>query len=117
MSRNCLILDEPAASLDPVARREFLSEVLNIANQPNRTVLFSTHITSDIERVADTVAILKEGKNRLSRRAWRAERFGQTAAIFGVSPPAPKFFRARRACRRASTATMRWWQRAICRLK
>ncbi len=56
-----LILDEPAASLDPVARREFLSEVLNIANQPNRTVVFSTHITSDIERVADTVAILKEG--------------------------------------------------------
>jgi ABC-2 type transport system ATP-binding protein len=57
-----LILDEPAASLDPVARREFLIEVLNIANQPNRTVVFSTHITSDIERVADTVAILKAGQ-------------------------------------------------------
>jgi ABC-2 type transport system ATP-binding protein len=57
-----LILDEPAASLDPVARREFLIEVLNIANQPNRTVVFSTHITSDIERVADTVAILKDGQ-------------------------------------------------------
>ena len=57
-----LILDEPAASLDPVARREFLIEVLNIADQSNRTVVFSTHITSDIERVADTVAILKEGK-------------------------------------------------------
>jgi ABC-2 type transport system ATP-binding protein len=57
-----LILDEPAASLDPVARREFLREVLNIADQPNRTVVFSTHITSDIERVANTVAILKEGK-------------------------------------------------------
>ena len=57
-----LILDEPAASLDPVARREFLIEVLNIADQPNRTVVFSTHITSDIERVADTVAILKEGR-------------------------------------------------------
>jgi ABC-2 type transport system ATP-binding protein len=56
-----LILDEPAASLDPVARREFLIEVLNIANQSDRTVLFSTHITSDIERVADTVAILKDG--------------------------------------------------------
>jgi ABC-2 type transport system ATP-binding protein len=56
-----LILDEPAASLDPMARREFLSEVLNIANQPNRAVVFSTHITSDIERVADTVAILKDG--------------------------------------------------------
>lgn len=57
-----LILDEPAASLDPVARREFLSEVLNIAGQNNRTIIFSTHITSDLERVADTVAILKDGR-------------------------------------------------------
>jgi ABC-2 type transport system ATP-binding protein len=57
-----LIFDEPAASLDPVARREFLSEVLGIADQPNRTVVFSTHITSDIERVADTVAIVKDGR-------------------------------------------------------
>lgn len=57
-----LILDEPAASLDPVARREFLREVLNIAGQANRTVLFSTHITSDIERVADSVAIIQAGR-------------------------------------------------------
>jgi ABC-2 type transport system ATP-binding protein len=57
-----LILDEPAASLDPVARREFLREVLNIAGQSNRTVLFSTHITSDIERVADSVAIIQAGR-------------------------------------------------------
>jgi ABC-2 type transport system ATP-binding protein len=57
-----LILDEPAASLDPVARREFLREVLNIAGQSNRTVLFSTHITSDIERVADSVAIIQDGR-------------------------------------------------------
>jgi ABC-2 type transport system ATP-binding protein len=57
-----LILDEPAASLDPVARREFLSAVLAIAGQNNRTVVFSTHITSDIERVADTVAIVQQGR-------------------------------------------------------
>ena len=57
-----LILDEPAASLDPVARREFLAEVLIIAGQNDRTVVFSTHITSDIERVADTVAIVQEGR-------------------------------------------------------
>jgi ABC-2 type transport system ATP-binding protein len=57
-----LVLDEPAASLDPVARREFLTEVLSIADQADRTVVFSTHITSDIERVADTVAILKDGR-------------------------------------------------------
>jgi ABC-2 type transport system ATP-binding protein len=57
-----LILDEPAASLDPIARREFLSAILEIAVDGRRTVLFSTHITSDLERVADSVAILKNGR-------------------------------------------------------
>jgi ABC-2 type transport system ATP-binding protein len=57
-----LILDEPAASLDPSARREFLKTVLTIAAEGKRTVIFSTHITSDLERVADRVAILRRGK-------------------------------------------------------
>tara|TARA_R110002072_G_scaffold303121_1_gene494538 strand:+ start:61228 stop:62127 length:900 start_codon:yes stop_codon:yes gene_type:complete len=57
-----LILDEPVASLDPSARREFLSTILEIMRDENRTVLFSTHITTDLERVADHVAVLKEGK-------------------------------------------------------
>lgn len=56
-----LILDEPAASLDPAARREFLKAVLEIAAEGRRTVVFSTHITSDLERVADRVAILRGG--------------------------------------------------------
>jgi len=57
-----LILDEPVASLDPSARREFLSTLLEVTRDENRTVLFSTHITTDLERVADHVAVLKEGK-------------------------------------------------------
>jgi ABC-2 type transport system ATP-binding protein len=57
-----LVLDEPAASLDPAARREFLKAILDIAGDQRRTVLFSTHITSDLERVADRVAILSAGK-------------------------------------------------------
>lgn len=57
-----LILDEPVASLDPSARREFLSTLLEITRDENRTVLFSTHITTDLERVADHVAVLQEGK-------------------------------------------------------
>jgi ABC-2 type transport system ATP-binding protein len=56
-----LVLDEPAAALDPVARREFLAALLDIAADERRTILFSTHITSDLERVAGQVAILKEG--------------------------------------------------------
>jgi ABC-2 type transport system ATP-binding protein len=57
-----LILDEPAASLDPLARRQFLKLIIDLAEPGKRTVLFSTHITSDLERVADHVAILKEGR-------------------------------------------------------
>jgi len=57
-----LILDEPAASLDPLARRQFLQKIIELAEPGKRTVLFSSHITSDIEHVADRVAILKEGR-------------------------------------------------------
>ncbi len=56
------ILDEPAASLDPLARRQFLQMIIDLAEPGKRTVLFSTHITSDLERVADRVAILKSGR-------------------------------------------------------
>jgi ABC-2 type transport system ATP-binding protein len=61
-----LVLDEPAASLDPLARRQFLQMIIELAEPGKRTVLFSTHITSDLERVADSVAILKS-----SRIAWQ----------------------------------------------
>jgi ABC-2 type transport system ATP-binding protein len=57
-----LILDEPAASLDPLARRQFLRMIVELAEPGRRTVLFSTHITADLERVADRVAILKSGR-------------------------------------------------------
>ena len=57
-----LILDEPVASLDPVARREFLRSLLEVCQDEKHTVLFSTHITSDLERVASHLAILKEGR-------------------------------------------------------
>lgn len=57
-----LVLDEPVAALDPVARRDFLRTLLDIAQSENRTVLFSTHITTDLERVADRVAILRDGR-------------------------------------------------------
>jgi len=56
-----LILDEPVASLDPAARRQFLKTILTITSERECTVFFSTHITSDLERVADRVALLKDG--------------------------------------------------------
>ena len=60
-----LVLDEPAASLDPAARREFLAMMLQYVADLGQTVLFSTHITSDVERCADRVAILRAGKIQL----------------------------------------------------
>jgi ABC-2 type transport system ATP-binding protein len=57
-----LVLDEPAASLDPVARRDFLNTLLGLVADGRRTIVFSTHITSDLERVADRVAIIKGGQ-------------------------------------------------------
>lgn len=57
-----LILDEPVASLDPVARQNFLRTLLMLNDEIGQTILFSSHITTDIERVAADVAILHEGK-------------------------------------------------------
>jgi ABC-2 type transport system ATP-binding protein len=57
-----LMMDEPASGLDPVARRQFMQAVLEVAADPGRTVFYSSHIVSDIERVASHVWILREGQ-------------------------------------------------------
>ena len=59
-----LVLDEPVASLDPSARRQFFRTILEMLESHERTILFSTHITSDLERVANRVAILEDGQIR-----------------------------------------------------
>lgn len=56
-----LILDEPVASLDPIARRQFLQQLVEVAADENRAVIFSTHIVSDVERVANQVWMLRDG--------------------------------------------------------
>ena len=61
-----LVLDEPASTLDVVARREFLDEVLDVLRQGGPTVFLSSHILSDVERVADQVGILADGVLRVS---------------------------------------------------
>jgi ABC-2 type transport system ATP-binding protein len=57
-----LVLDEPMASLDPLARRDFLRELVERVLDRGTTVVFSTHILSDLERVAFNVAFLREGR-------------------------------------------------------
>lgn len=58
-----LILDEPTSGLDPIVREEFLEGTLQAAcDNSDRAVLFSSHILSDVERLADSVGILHGGK-------------------------------------------------------
>lgn len=57
-----IILDEPTSGLDPVARDELLDILAEYIENENRGVLFSTHITADVERIADYVTILHNGK-------------------------------------------------------
>ncbi|HBF33697.1 TPA: ABC transporter ATP-binding protein [Candidatus Sumerlaeota bacterium] len=57
-----LILDEPAAAMDPLARREFLNLLLELIQSPNRTIVISSHILTDIEKVVDQVVILNYGR-------------------------------------------------------
>ncbi|MEP0356553.1 ABC transporter ATP-binding protein [Paraglaciecola sp.] len=61
-SPELLVLDEPVASLDPGARRAFIKELIDINLDEQTSIIFSTHITSDIERAAADVAMLKSGK-------------------------------------------------------
>jgi ABC-2 type transport system ATP-binding protein len=57
-----LVLDEPVASLDPMARRQFLEQLVDASADGKRSVIFSSHIVSDIERLANRIWILKEGR-------------------------------------------------------
>lgn len=57
-----LILDEPTSGLDPVARDELLDILTEYIESGERSILFSTHITADLERIADYITVLHDGK-------------------------------------------------------
>ena len=57
-----LLLDEPAASLDPVARQDFLALLMEMIQTSGRAILISSHILTDIEKVVDRVLILDGGR-------------------------------------------------------
>jgi len=57
-----LILDDPTLGLDTVARRQFLELAIDVLQRDGRTILFSSHILSDVERIADHIGILTGGK-------------------------------------------------------
>ena len=57
-----LIFDDPTLGLDTVARRQFLELAIELIQQQGRTILFCSHILSDVERIADKIGILTAGK-------------------------------------------------------
>lgn len=57
-----LILDEPSSGLDPVVRRDILSAIIRTVAEEGRTVLFSSHLLDEVERVADEVGMLHAGR-------------------------------------------------------
>ena len=61
-----LILDEPFAGLDPLVRAEFLDSVLEITRQNEWAIFFSTHDIDDVEKLADDIIIIDEGRLQVS---------------------------------------------------
>ncbi|MED4402256.1 ABC transporter ATP-binding protein [Metabacillus fastidiosus] len=56
-----IIMDEPTAGLDPIFRRELLDLLQELMIDGNRTIFFSTHITTDLDRIADYIALIQRG--------------------------------------------------------
>ncbi|HET6666238.1 MAG TPA: AAA family ATPase, partial [Intrasporangium sp.] len=60
-----LLLDEPVASLDPLARRQFLQDLMEAVVEDGLSVVLSSHLVSDLERVCDHVIVLVESRVQL----------------------------------------------------
>ena len=61
-----LLLDEPSSGLDPIVRKDILGAIIRTIADDGRTVLFSSHLLSEVERVADQISMVKAGKILIS---------------------------------------------------
>ncbi|MGG5785288.1 ABC transporter ATP-binding protein [Bacillus albus] len=57
-----LIMDEPTSGLDPLVRSELMNILLDFMKEPGKSVFFSTHITSDLDKIADMIILIDDGK-------------------------------------------------------
>ena len=57
-----LVLDEPTNGLDPVAKHEILSELMQVVQDDSRTILYSSHNTQDVEQISDTITFIDRGR-------------------------------------------------------
>ena len=72
-----LVLDEPVASLDPLARREFLQDLMEAVAEHELSVVLSSHLVSDLERVCDHLVVLVDSRVRVA---------GDIAALLATHP-------------------------------
>jgi ABC-2 type transport system ATP-binding protein len=61
-----LILDEPLASLDPLARHDFMGSLMAAVAEDGLSVVFSSHVVAELERIADYLVVLNEGRPQLA---------------------------------------------------
>ena len=57
-----IIMDEPTSGLDPIFRREILDILYDIIQDENKSIFFSTHITTDLEKIADYITFIDDGE-------------------------------------------------------
>ncbi|MDP7014765.1 MAG: ABC transporter ATP-binding protein [Pirellulaceae bacterium] len=80
-----ILMDEPTSGLDPIVRRELLDKLRDILQDEQKAIVFSTHITSDLERIADYITCVHEGQILFcSPREEILEQWGVVRADEGV---------------------------------
>ena len=84
-----LILDDPTLGLDTVVRREFLESMIEIIQRQGRTILFSTHILGDVERVADRIGVMVDGVLRVDCPTEQFKSSVQQLVLEFNGPPPP----------------------------
>ncbi|MEH7342535.1 ABC transporter ATP-binding protein [Bacillus sp. JJ1532] len=68
-----IIMDEPTSGLDPIFRRELLDILHDLMQDGERTIFFSTHITTDLERIADYITFIHDGQHIFTKEYYKIE--------------------------------------------
>jgi ABC-2 type transport system ATP-binding protein len=87
-----LLLDEPAAGLDPISRRDLLDALIELLGAVEGcTLIISTHLLADLERLADHIAVMKEGKLTLFDSLEEIQRRFRSVQLLFDREPEPDF--------------------------
>ncbi|MCY9518028.1 ABC transporter ATP-binding protein [Paenibacillus apiarius] len=68
-----IIMDEPTSGLDPIFRRELLNILHDLMQEEDKTIFFSTHITTDLDRIADYITFIHKGEHIFTKEFYKIE--------------------------------------------